>query len=108
MLMKCRPVFYRAAFFAVRGRGRVAISVLQRPQAVESPTQGLGSTISLPRQNHLGDSRAERENDSIFSEPSSLLSATNRGILRLLAQALNDVQNLGLLRLLALPLNDSR
>ena len=28
-----------------------------------SPTQGLGSTLSFPRWNHLGDSRAEREND---------------------------------------------
>ena len=31
---------------------------------MESPTQGLGSTLSLPWWNQRGDSRAERENDS--------------------------------------------
>ena len=45
-----------------------------------SPRQGLGSTSSFPRQNHPGDSRAKRENDSRFSASLSLPSATNRGI----------------------------
>ena len=40
------------------------VSVIQRPQAVESPTQGQGSTSSLLSRNQWGDSRAERENDS--------------------------------------------
>ena len=46
------------------GRGTPKVSVIQRPQAVESPTQGHGSTLLLSWWNHLGDSRAERENDS--------------------------------------------
>ena len=72
------------------GRGRLKVSVIQRPQAVESPGQGhtpnsgrgrvalstvilakrgspgqgRSSTLSLPFSNHPGDSRAERENDS--------------------------------------------
>ena len=55
-----------------RGRGRVTISVIQRPQAVESHGQGLGSTLSLPGWNQPGDSRAERENDSRFWGDSSV------------------------------------
>ena len=39
------------------------VTVIQRPQAVESPIEGLGSALSLPRRNQPGDSRAEREND---------------------------------------------
>ena len=35
---------------------RLKASVIQRPQAVESPGQGLGSALSLPWWNHLGDS----------------------------------------------------
>ena len=42
---------------------RLTISVIQRPQAVESPNQGQGGTLSLPWWNQQGDSRAEREND---------------------------------------------
>ena len=45
------------------GRGRVvSFSVILAKRG--SPTQGLGSTSSLPRWNQQGDSRAERENDS--------------------------------------------
>ena len=59
-----------------------------------SPTEGRGSTTSLLHSNQPGDSRAERENDSKFSEPLSLPGGTIEGILRLLAQALNDGNDL--------------
>ena len=62
--------------------------------AVESPGQGQSNTTSLPRRNQRWDSRAERENDSKFSEPLSLPGGTIQGILRLLAQALNDGNDL--------------
>ena len=80
-----------------RGRGRVALSTVilakrgsprqghtpnrgrVRPAASSvilaqrgSPRQGQGSTLSFPRQNQPGDSRAERENDSNVLEPLSL------------------------------------
>ena len=45
-----------------RGRAGVAFfSVILAKRG--SPGQGRGSALSLPWQNHLGDSRAEREND---------------------------------------------
>ena len=36
--------------------GGLKVSVIQRPQAVESPGQGLGGALSLPGWNHPGDS----------------------------------------------------
>ena len=46
-----------------RGCGRVALSSVILAKR-GSPGQGQRSTSSLPFRNHLGDSRAERENDS--------------------------------------------
>ena len=46
------------AFAARRKRSRADFATTQ------SPRQGLGSTLSFPRWNQPGDSRAERENDS--------------------------------------------
>ena len=54
---------------------RLTISVIQRPQAVESHGQGLGGVVSLPVRNHPGDSRAERENDSRIWGDSSVAYA---------------------------------
>mgnify|MGYP004601994263 CR=1 FL=1 len=45
-----------------RGCGRVALSSVILAKR-GSPRQGQRSTLSFPRWNHLGDSRAEREND---------------------------------------------
>ena len=55
----------REAFAARRKRSRADFATTQ------SHIEGLSSTLSLPWQNHLGDSRAERENDSRFWEPLS-------------------------------------
>ena len=76
----------------IRGRGRVAASSVILAKR-GSPRQGQGGTLSLPRWNQPGDSSVASlpQNDSIFSASLSLPSATNRGILRLLTQALNDV-----------------
>ena len=54
-----------------------------------------GWALSLPRRNHPGDSRAKRENDSNVFRAVVATSATNRGILRLLTQALNDGRECG-------------
>ena len=50
---------------------------------------------SLPLRNHRGDSRAERENDSRVWVAVVVTLSNQWGILRLLTQALNDVQDLG-------------
>ena len=55
-----------------------------------SPGQGRQSAISFPRRSRLGDSRAERENDSVFSELVSLPRQNQRGDSSPAAQALND------------------
>ena len=43
---------------------RPKLSVIQRAKPVESHNEGQRSTLSFPRCNQPGDSRAERENDS--------------------------------------------
>ena len=48
-----------------RGRGRVIVSTVILAKR-GSPKEGQGGTLLLLSRNQLGDSRAERENDSRF------------------------------------------
>ena len=75
------------------GRGRVALSSVILAKR-GSPTEGQSSTLSLPRCNQRGDSRAERENDSRVSEPSSLPRQSHSGDSSVALLPLNDVQEL--------------
>ena len=75
------------AFAVRRKRSRADFATTQ------SPTQGRGSTLSLPWLNHPGDSSVAMLplNDSIFSTPVSLPSHNQQGDSSVAALPLNDV-----------------
>ena len=84
--LRCGAAWTRGLKFSVIQRGT------QYP--VESHGQGQGGTSSLPLCNQQGDSRAERENDSRVSEPSSLPRQSHSGDSSVALLPLNDVQEL--------------